>query len=31
MDSVTFSFEESQAAFDHLWDANHMGKVVIKL
>jgi D-arabinose 1-dehydrogenase-like Zn-dependent alcohol dehydrogenase len=31
LDNVTFSFEDSQAAFDHLWNAKHMGKVVIKL
>ncbi|KAJ5151411.1 uncharacterized protein N7482_010663 [Penicillium canariense] len=31
VDRVTFSFEESQAAFDYLYAAKHMGKVVIKL
>ncbi|KAJ5771112.1 uncharacterized protein N7511_003163 [Penicillium nucicola] len=30
MDKKTFSFEDAPAAFDHLWDAKHMGKVVIK-
>ena len=31
LDDVVFSFEDSQAAFDYLYSAKHMGKVVIKL
>jgi threonine dehydrogenase-like Zn-dependent dehydrogenase len=31
LDNTTFSFEDSQAAFDHLYAAKHMGKVVIKV
>ncbi|KAJ5826249.1 hypothetical protein N7474_003387 [Penicillium riverlandense] len=31
LDDVVFSFEDAQAAFDHLYGAKHMGKVVIKL
>ncbi|KFY52855.1 hypothetical protein V496_08141 [Pseudogymnoascus sp. VKM F-4515 (FW-2607)] len=31
LDEVVFSFEDSQAAFDHLYGAKHMGKVVIKM
>ncbi|KAK2829919.1 hypothetical protein FQN49_007130 [Arthroderma sp. PD_2] len=31
LDDKIFPFEDSQAAFDHLYDAKHMGKVVIKL
>ncbi|KAF3015129.1 hypothetical protein E8E15_001804 [Penicillium rubens] len=27
LDNVTFSFEDSQAAFDHLWNAKHMAKL----
>ncbi|KAJ5301581.1 hypothetical protein PENANT_c002G10727 [Penicillium antarcticum] len=30
LDTKAFSFEDAPAAFDHLWDAKHMGKVVIK-
>lgn len=29
LDNTIFSFEDSKAAFDHLYAANHMGKVVI--
>ncbi|KFY19146.1 hypothetical protein V493_08112 [Pseudogymnoascus sp. VKM F-4281 (FW-2241)] len=31
LDDVVFSFEDSQAAFDYLYGAKHMGKVVIKM
>ncbi|GAQ10074.1 zinc-type alcohol dehydrogenase-like protein C1773.06c [Aspergillus lentulus] len=31
LDDIIFSFEDSQAAFDHLYAARHMGKVVIKV
>lgn len=31
LDEKTFSFEDSQAAFDYLSSAKHMGKVVIKV
>jgi threonine dehydrogenase-like Zn-dependent dehydrogenase len=31
LDDKVFSFEDSKAAFDHLYAAKHMGKVVIKL
>jgi NADPH:quinone reductase-like Zn-dependent oxidoreductase len=31
LDDTIFSFEDSQAAFDHLYAARHMGKVVIKV
>ncbi|KAF7178175.1 hypothetical protein CNMCM7691_006847 [Aspergillus felis] len=31
LNDTIFSFEDSQAAFDHLYAARHMGKVVIKV
>lgn len=31
LDNTVFSFEDSQAAFDHLYAAKHMGKVVIRI
>ncbi|KAL3450335.1 alcohol dehydrogenase [Aspergillus insuetus] len=31
LDNTVFSFEESKAAFEHLYAAKHMGKVVIKI
>ncbi|PWY83829.1 NAD(P)-binding protein [Aspergillus sclerotioniger CBS 115572] len=31
IDKTSFSFEESQAAFDYLYAAKHMGKIVIKI
>ncbi|ODM18838.1 hypothetical protein SI65_05455 [Aspergillus cristatus] len=31
LDDATFTFEESPAAFDHLYAAKHMGKVVIRM
>lgn len=31
LDSTVFTFDESQAAFDYLYDAKHMGKVVIRI
>ncbi|PKX91390.1 uncharacterized protein P174DRAFT_491176 [Aspergillus novofumigatus IBT 16806] len=31
LDHVAFSFENSQAAFDHLYDSNHVGKAVIRM
>ncbi|KAJ5117440.1 hypothetical protein N7448_011072 [Penicillium atrosanguineum] len=31
LDGTNFSFENSQAAFDYLYDDKHMGKVVIKM
>jgi threonine dehydrogenase-like Zn-dependent dehydrogenase len=31
LDDVVFAFEESQAAFDHLFAAKHMGKIIIRI
>ena len=31
LDRTIFSFEDSKAAFEHLYAAKHMGKVVIKI
>jgi threonine dehydrogenase-like Zn-dependent dehydrogenase len=31
LDEAVFSFEDSKAAFDYLFAAKHMGKVVIKM
>ncbi|EFE36353.1 zinc-containing alcohol dehydrogenase, putative [Trichophyton benhamiae CBS 112371] len=31
LDNTVFTFDDSQAAFDYLYDAKHMGKVVIRI
>jgi NADPH:quinone reductase-like Zn-dependent oxidoreductase len=31
LDSTIFPFEDSKSAFDYLYAAKHMGKVVIKI
>ncbi|KAM5450709.1 hypothetical protein MaudCBS49596_004241 [Microsporum audouinii] len=31
LDKTVFSFDDSQAAFDYLYEAKHMGKVVIRM
>lgn len=31
MDDTIFSFEDSRVAFDYVYAAKHMGKVVIKI